>query len=755
MSSVSTPQPLAAPSQYTVGSPIGTATTTEGEGINLGDVTRILKQRRLTIIITSVLLYMLVVVATVLIGKYFPAYSSEAIFELEPPMTGDAFDPRESEVNTKYMEQLLRTEAAKIRNAGLMLKVVELPEIKATEYFRWYNSNVREAADGLEQDLVSAPMPDTRLIRVALSCKVKSEARLIVEKVVDTYYRTFRDDTAEEMRGRTEGLKNTLAELESDLEEKRAELKNLRQTANIPAWEVQRLEARQHVVYLKAQLGDLDAQIGALQSQIDSLQGIDPAQLPLTAEQKLIIESDPILRFWRSQVENLDVELDALAHQLGPNHRQVTMLRERRDGYMVKENAKREELIREVRMRQIEQLRQEMARSRNMQARLQDQLNQVQATERDLDRNLQVYQEMLHDEERLGEQLGEVQSKLTEVSHASRDPSRVRLWLRQSAQEAIRPSRPNYIIYLGGGFVLAIAGGIGLAFLRELTDQAIRTPVDVARFCHLSVLGSVPQLQDEEAEEVEEIEEAVRKAPHSLVAEAFRRTRTNLQFSGPVETQRTLLITSPNPEDGKTAVAINLATTMAHSSLKVLLIDCNFRRPSLRALFANTRPEGLSNVLIGQGALDDYITHTDLPTLDVLTTGPMPPTPAELLGSEKMRQTLASAIERYDRVLLDGPPALLISDVNVLATQVNGVILVARAEQNSRGVLKRARDSLEGVNARVVGVILNGVKTRAGGYFKKQYREFYDYTSDETIPAELPEPTAKASLDDGHDEDEA
>ena len=748
MSSVSTPQPLAASSQYMVGSPIGTATTTEGEGINLGDVTRILKQRLLTIIVTFVLLYILVVAGTLLTGKYFPAYSSEAVFELEPPMTGDAFDPRDSEVNTKYMEQLLRTEAAKIKSAGLMLRVVELPEIKATEYFKWYSSDVRRAADGLERDLISAPIADTQLIRVALSCKVRSEARLIVDKVVDTYYREFRDDSTEEMRGRTEGLKNTLAELNGQLEGKRAEIKNLRQTANIPAWEVHRLEAREHVVYLKAQLGDLDAGIGALQAQLDSLQGVDPSQLPLTAEQKLIIESDPILRYWRSQVENLDVELDALANQLGPNHRQVVTLRERRDGYMLKENAKREELIREVRMRQIEQLRQEMARSRNMQARLQDQLNQVQATERDLDRNLQVYQEMLDDEERLGTQIGEVELKLTEVTHASRDPSRVRLSLRQHAQEAIRPSRPNYIVYLAGGFVLALAGGIGVAFLRELTDQAVRTPVDVARFCHLSVLGCIPQLQDEEAEEVEEIEEAVRKAPHSLVAEAFRRTWTNLQFSGPVETQRTLLVTSPNPEDGKSAVAINLATTLAHSGLKVLLIDCNFRRPALRSLFGNTRPEGLSNVLIGQGTLNDYVTQTDLPTLDVLTTGPMPPTPAELLGSEKMQKLLAQAMEKYDRVLLDGPPALLISDVNVLATQVDGVILVARAEENSRGVLKRARDSLQGVNARVVGAILNGVRTRAGGYFKKQYREFYDYTSDETIPPVLPEPKPRPSLDD-------
>ena len=98
-------------------------------------------------------------------------------------------------------------------------------------------------------------------------------------------------------------------------------------------------------------------------------------------------------------------------------------------------------------------------------------------------------------------------------------------------------------------------------------------------------------------------------------------------------------------------------------------------------------------------------------------------------------------------IILDGPPTLLISDATVMATQVDGVILVARADENTRGTVKRARDQLEGINARIVGAILNGVRTRAGGYFKRQYREFYDYTSDETIPAELPGPPTDRDTD--------
>jgi capsular exopolysaccharide synthesis family protein len=746
MSSVSTPQQITGPQPYAIGSPIGSTTAAEPEGITFADVTRILKQRKLSIMITTIVLYLLIVLATVLIFIYAPTYTSEAIFELEPPLQGTMLMPIEGEVNTAYMEQLLKTEAAKIKGMQLMAEVVSQPEIKDTRYYRWYDSNAMEATVGLREDLVSTPIPETRLIRVALACRDKEEARLIVKEVVDRYRQRFRVETKESMRQQTEGLKNTLAELDARLEQNRGELKRVREGSNIPAMEQRRMEARRHVVDLQIRLVELNAAVAAIDAQLGVLQQYDPSKIPLTAEQELIVESDPILRFWRSQVENLDVELESLSGQLGPNHRNVVVLSKRRQGYYEKEVAKRGELIAQVRRRQAELLRQQKAQTQAMQQRMQEQLGEVQADERDLDRNLMAYQELMRDEERLAEQVGEVELRLTEAQHAQTDQSRVLLHLVQEPVEAIEPSRPRWGLYLIGGVFFALAGGVGLAFLRELTDQVVRTPVDVARFCRLSVLGCIPLLDDEEAD-VDVIEDAVRLAPQSLVAEAFRRTRTNLQFSGPVESQRSLLITSPSPGDGKTAVAINLATTLAHGNLRVLLIDCNFRRPAIREAYAGTRREGLSNVLIAEGKLEDFVTTTDLPTLDVLASGPMPPTPAELLGSKQMRDLIKQATERYDRVILDGPPTLLISDATVMAMQVDGVILVARADDNTRGTLKRAREQLEGINARVVGAILNGVRARAGGYFKRQYREFYDYVSDETIPAELPGPPTGPDTD--------
>jgi len=741
MSTATTPQQITGPQGLAPAAPIGFGTAAaDSEGVTFADVMRIVKQRKLMILITSIILYILVVGATFATLRFAPLYTSDAIFEVLPPKTGAFVTTDVSGVDTRTMEQMIETEARKLKSLELLRDVAAKPQIKATSYYAWYESKAMQTAYGLQGDLKVSAIPETRLIRVSLATRNRTESQTIVKTIVDLYDLRSAGEVREARKQQVENLHKTLDQLTNELSDKRIELEQTRESGAIPAMQSQRMTSRDYLSKLKADLSDLDARGAALQSQLDSLQGYDPALLPLTADQQLIVEADPQLRLWRSQAETLEIDIQAAMLRLGPNHRDVKQMRKRREGYLEKETARREELISQVRARQYESLKQDLAQTQNVQARVHDQFITAEAEERDLDKNIQTFNELDHDRERLEKRISEVELKLTEAEHAERDQSRVLLQIVQRPQLAVKPSRPNFIAYLGGGFLLALAGGFGLAFLREFTDKALRTPIDVARFGHVSVLGSIPMLDDEEAEEVEAIEDAVRKAPHSLVAEAFRKVRTNLQFSGPEENQRILLFTSPSPGDGKSTVAINLAYTMAHSDQKVLLIDCNFRRPAARSRFVDTRPDGLSNILIGKGSLEEFVSHSELPNLDVLTCGPMPPTPAELLGSAQMRELLEHAARQYDRILLDGPPVLLISDAIVLAGLVNGVVLVARADDNTKGELKRAREQLDGINTRLIGAVFNGVKARPGGYFRSTYREFYDYISDETVPPELPGP---------------
>jgi capsular exopolysaccharide synthesis family protein len=210
------------------------------------------------------------------------------------------------------------------------------------------------------------------------------------------------------------------------------------------------------------------------------------------------------------------------------------------------------------------------------------------------------------------------------------------------------------------------------------------------------------------------------------VSEAFRQIRTCLQFSGPASTQRSMLIVSAQPEDGRTTVALNLAASIARGGRKVLVVDANFRQPAVRKLFPQSKDAGLSNVLVGQATWRELVSEIE-PNLYVMSSGPLPPNPAELLGGEPMRQLIIEMSAQYDQVIFDGAPMLVVSDSRVLATLVDGVVLVVRAGANTHGMVQRAKDMLQQVGARMMGAVLNGVRATAGGYLRKSYETFYDY----------------------------
>jgi succinoglycan biosynthesis transport protein ExoP len=740
MSDIPTTQAIMTPAAYDLGGALSPTSrgAVDAQAAGTADLLRVIKQRKMTILITFVVLYLLVIATTLAVQQWAPAYPADAMMELEPPRE-DPMRVDKELINPDIMKQQIQTEARKLKQLSLILDVLAQPEIKATGFYQWYNNNIAEAAFELQRLLVSAPIADTNLIRVSLALKDKREAKDIVNAIVARYRLRYVDAEKGELYDRVEGLRNTLAEGQRKLKERREEMLRFQQSVGLAASDEGRDTSTILIGRLLAQKTDVDLVVTALQADLEAIRDVPVNQLPVTPEMRILVESDPVLRYYRSTVEGMDVNLRAVRLLMGKNHRQVRLMEAQREAWFEKEIARREELTNDIRERQIASIREDLAKYRGVLLRVQGQLDEASAQQRDQERNALTYRQKSDDEKILLKEIAEIQIRVAAAEHALNDRSRDRrLSVVQPAEEAVKPSRPDYWLYLGGGVVLAMMGAVGVAFLREFTDKAIRTPLDVARFGHLSVLGNIPMIDEEQAE-VDSIEQATRKAPHSLVAEAFRQVRTNLQFSGPASSQRTLLITSPGPSDGKTVVAVNLAVTLAHSNQRVLLIDCNFRRPAVREAFTGTRREGLSNILIGQGKLADYVNRTELPNVDVLSSGPMPPNPAELLGSPLMGELMNEAASKYDRVLLDGPPALLISDAIVLAAQVDGVIVVTRAVTNSKGAVRRTREALERVNARVIGAVLNGAQARAGGYFRRQYRDFYEYVGEGTIPPELPE----------------
>lgn len=213
-------------------------------------------------------------------------------------------------------------------------------------------------------------------------------------------------------------------------------------------------------------------------------------------------------------------------------------------------------------------------------------------------------------------------------------------------------------------------------------------------------------------------------SPRSPISEAYRTLRTNLQFVSLDKPLRTLLITSPGPEEGKSTLLANLAVAIAQGEKRAIMVDCDLRRPSLHKLFGLDHQRGLTTMMLDDKAMNDPpLQETGVPGLQLLASGPLPPSPPDLLGSQRMDRVLAALKERADIVLLDAPPVIAVSDAAILATKVDGVLLVVSSGQTRRDSVQAAKTRLEKVNARLIGAVLMNVPLDTGlqrYYYAKQ-----------------------------------
>jgi protein-tyrosine kinase len=211
--------------------------------------------------------------------------------------------------------------------------------------------------------------------------------------------------------------------------------------------------------------------------------------------------------------------------------------------------------------------------------------------------------------------------------------------------------------------------------------------------------------------------------PMSPPAEAFRVLRTNLQFMGLDKPLKSILITSAAPGEGKSTVASNLAVSFAQAGANVCLIDADLRRPRLHKVFGVDNWRGLTNAVMSQNGLESDLHAGVVPGLSLLTSGPIPPNPAELLGSARMGRLLEELEERFDVVIVDSPPVLVVTDAAVLAPRVSGVVLVVRAGKVARQQVVRAKEALEAVKANILGVTLDAVQAEGPeGYYYYYYQ---------------------------------
>ncbi len=571
-------------------------------------------------------------------------------------------------------------------------------------------------------------VPDTRLIEVQFDAGDPQLAAAIV----NTHLQNFIEQNFRSRYDATTQASNWLA---SELEELRIKVEKSEDAriAYERANQIWTIDEKQNITSQK--LGDVskaltDAQTDLVQRQayyqLAHAGNLD--SMPQVQESPLVSQ----LQMKRQRCRRTNTQ-DALS-QFGPNYPKVQRLER------TKKEA--EDALNRAKQGIVAVVDGQYRAARDRVDLLTDTLNQQKSDTNDLAEKLVQYNILVHEAESNKQLYDGLLQKLKEASiSAGLRSSNIRIV--DPALAPSSPSRPQKGRNILMAFVVGLIGGVGLAFFREYLDNTVKSPDDIENLAGLPSLAVVPAMPSMNGHRRNNprlvtgvtddgtnarIELVSYNQPKSQVSEAFRALRTSLLLSQADHPPQVILVTSALPREGKTTAAVNLAVTLAQLGDRTLLIDSDLRKPGVRRALNLTIPRelGLSSYLAGVASLDEAtVTHPAIPNLVALTTGPVPPSPADLLSSMRMREAIADLRNRYKFIVIDSPPVMAATDAVIISALTDGVLLVVRSGETPKEAFKRTRDLLAGVKCRLLGVVLNAVDANAPDYYYS-YR-YYPY----------------------------
>ncbi len=297
------------------------------------------------------------------------------------------------------------------------------------------------------------------------------------------------------------------------------------------------------------------------------------------------------------------------------------------------------------------------------------------------------------------------------------------------------PVEPNKKVNLALGLCVGLVFGVTFAGLVEYFDTTIKNWEDVSKLLDLPMLGSIPRIRSAKGARQRERSDPSRALEERLIShtdskspitEAYRTIRTNIQYFDITDKVQTILFTSPGPREGKSTTVSNLAVTLSQQGVKTLIVDADLRKPVMARIFRLSKTPGLTDILVGRASLSMCIAETGIDNLYLLPSGEIPPNPSELLSSSKMTDLIELLREAFDVVLLDSPPVLAVTDSSILAQKIDGVVLVLRSEVTQEDAAAMAKQHLEHVKARVIGVVINDFDAESR-YYRKGYYQYYTH----------------------------
>jgi exopolysaccharide transport family protein len=575
----------------------------------------------------------------------------------------------------------------------------------------------------IQNRVVVTPIRNSRLVDIGFMCKDPTLAARVADSIAEAYIACSLNTRLQATQEAMGWLNRRIVKEREKVEEAERQLQRYRENNKIItgfSGEVETVTAQK--------LAELNSQVVEAESRRVE-EETRYAQARRLLSQGKVLESlpevirNPLIQGIKKSEVDLYGKLSELSKKYGKNHPQIKAVRSE----LALLKNRRESEVRQI----VDSLKNSYEVALARETSLKSSLQRQKKESLDLNKKAIKYGVLSRQAEGARDMYDILIKRFKEASVAGDiNVSNIRIVDRAEIPQS--SSKPKKKSIMRRALVLGGMAGVFLAFLIEYFDNSIKLPKDVENFLRIPYLGMIPNIFSRlKKEEKLSAGLITREQPKSVCSEAYRNLRTKIIFSSAGGAPTTILCTSSMPSEGKTITVANLAVTMAQAGSRVIIVDCDMRRPRLHRIMGVKRDRGLSNILVGDSTLAETIHKSHIPNLHIITAGRVPPNPSELLGSDNMAALLKILSEKYDRVLIDSPPVTAVTDAVLLSRMVDSVLLVIRANKTPKKIVKHAIDLIYGVNGHLIGALLNGLEIEKNTYYYQYYyKSAYAYAED-------------------------
>ncbi|HKN61280.1 MAG TPA: polysaccharide biosynthesis tyrosine autokinase [Candidatus Acidoferrales bacterium] len=707
-----------------------------------------------------ILTFLLTVVTVVTIAsfKMKPVYEAAARVEVDKE-SQNVLRFQDDNAYDDYMdsEDYIETQAKILQSETLALQTIKSLDLGRYPEFGGSTNSLTFAQGGTASKrpailgaflggLSVKRVPNSRLIEVRFEAEDPQLAALVVnthlQDFIEQNFRSKYDATTQASTWLSAELEELRLKVEKSEDERIAyERKN----------QIWQIDEKQDITTQK--LADLSKTVTDAQTALAEREALYRMAVSGNVDSLPAARDNTVIQDLVKRKSQLDEDYAEAVNQYGPNFPKVQRL--------AAQQKELDEDLAKQRNLMVETIKTEYDTARSHVAILQEALDRQKAEANDLAEKLVNYHILQHDADSNKQLYDGLLQKLKEAGiSAGLRSSNIRVV--DPALAPTSPSRPQKARNISLAFLVGLVGGVGLAIFREYLDNTVKSPDDIESLTglpSLAVVPSLPGLNGHHGKLSRLARETAPQAalgprvellsyvqPKSQISEAFRALRTSLLLSQAEHPPQVILVTSALPREGKTTAAVNLAVTLAQLGDRTLLMDSDLRKPGIRRALNLTigKEAGLSSYLAGVSTLDEVlIPHPTISNLTALTTGPVPPSPADLLSSHKMREAITELRRRFKFVVIDSPPVMAATDAVILSALTDGVLLVVRSGETPKEAFTRTRDLLAAVKCRLLGVVLNAVDSSAPDYYYsyRYYPYAYGYGYGEDVGKGAPFPS--------------